>query len=95
MRFMMPAFRTNAETFLHDRLGSSRAPSSLSTPATTSRVHTVLLFFVVAAWRLPIFPSASAATGHGKTVIIELANHPSLDDLVQVAGYEGDHLDRV
>ena len=40
-------------------------------------------------------PPATAATGHGKGVALQVASEPGLDDLAQVAGDERDHPDAI
>jgi hypothetical protein len=44
---------------------------------------------------IPAPTTPPAAAGHGKEPILERAGHPGLDDLLQIAGHERDHLDSV
>jgi hypothetical protein len=104
MRFTMPAFRTQAGAGSAPRKGAAHATSTLSasTPplstlthsATFSSIHQV--FLLVHTAHLPALAStAPAATGHGKSVMLQFVTEPGLNDLAQVASHKRDYLNAI
>jgi len=81
----------SASTLTLSTASSSPAPLSLS--ATSFSVHSVLLKDGTLTYSKPSLVSATSR--HGIGVTLQVANKPSLNNLVKVTGNERDHLDSV
>jgi hypothetical protein len=106
MRFAMPAFRTQAGADRASRKWTAHAANTSApstSPLSAARPPGACS---VSSWHCHVLlsgtahspaaaPTATAATGHGKGVALQVATEPGLDDIVQVTGNERDHPDAI